>query len=395
MKQKLRPFLIFITFFSIILAAGYFFALKKSKPVYETKTDELIYDTENKAPKHILVLPEKKMHPRKAAMARLAQQQQEKKQTQKPEKKPLKKKTPKDELLEMLANIPSVTKLSPIEGRTPLNVLDAMKDFYEKGNNGYIIPKISEKGDKPWVVYGQNKHVVPNFYKVAIILKNLGINPKATETTIEVVPSEVSFSFSPYAQNKDFLIRKARESGHETYIDLLLSSKDFLRSDTGPLAMDITVKEDELINRIHKALNGMSAIGGMVINPGMAGEDSRERLRKVLQEIKNRGLLIIDATNEEGIDTIEISGLARKKADIVIERNYNSENLLKQLLEAEYIAKNNGQVLIVAEPKPIVIQAINEWIKTFSPQPVNYEDSKSRTFDKPFTLVPVSNLVVE
>lgn len=395
MKQKLRPFFIFITFFSIVFAIGYFFAQKKSEPVYETKTDELIYDTENKAPKHILVLPEKKMHPRKAALARLAKQEQEQKEQQKQEKKPIKKKTPKDELVEMLANIPSVTKLSPIEGRVPLKILDALEESYEKNNKGFIIPKISKRGDKPWVVYGQNKQVVPNFYKVAVVLKNLGINPQATETTIEVVPSEVSFSFSPYAQNKDFLIRKARESGHETYIDLLLSSNDFLKSDTGPLAMDITVSEEELIERVHKALSGSSAIGGMIINPGMAGEDSRERLKKVLQEIKNRGLLIIDATNAGGIDAIEIPGLARKKADIVIERNYNSENLFKQLLEAEYIAKNNGQVLIVAEPKPIVIQALNEWIKTFSSQPINYEDSKSRNFDKPFTLVPVSNLVVE
>ena len=387
MKQKGFAFLIMFLFICALVGAGYLFALKKSEPFYKTKADELMYDTENKSPKHILVLPEKKMHPRKAAIARLLEQENT--------KKTLKKKSQKEEIVEMLTNIPSVTKLSPIEGQKPLEVLDILEGLYEKKANGLIVPKISEDGRKPWMVYGNNKNVFPNFYKVSIVLKNLGINPKATETTIGVVPSEVSLSFSPYAQNKEILIRKAREAGHETYVDLLLSSKDFLHSDTGPLAMDITVSEDELINRMHSAISGRAAIGGMIINPGMAGPDSKERLAKVLEDIKNRGLLIIDATNEDGIDSINISGLPRKKADVVIEGIYNSEVLLKQLLEAEYIARNNGQVLIVAEPKPIVIQAINEWVKTFSSLPNNYEEIKEKEFEKPFTLVPVSNFVVE
>ncbi len=388
-KHKIVLILVFGLILCGVVAAGYFFAWVKSEPVYVSKADELMFDEENKSPKYIVVLPEKKMHPRKAALARLAEIE-----SGKPKSK-IKKLSQQEELSQLLANILSVTKLESTGEKYRLEILDALSDNYEKTEEGLILPRVAADGSRPWAVYGKNIKLPPNFYKVAVVIKDLGLNPQTTETMTDVVPSEISFSFSPYGQKRDELIRKARAAGHETYVDLLLSSKDFLHSDTGPLAMDITVSEEELINRVRKSLSSTAAVGGMVVNAGMAGEDNLERLKKVLEELRLRGLLIIDATGEDGINSISLPGLARKKADIVLENIYDSEVLFKQLLEAEYIAKNNGQVLIVAESKPIVIQAVNQWIKTFSPKPKAYEDVKNKEFDKPFALVPVSNLVVE
>ena len=48
----------------------------------------------------------------------------------------------------------------------------------------------------------------------------------------------------------------------------------------------------------------------------------------------------------------------------------------------------------MVESKPVILTAVNDWIKTFSPQ-VDYKESKNTKIEKPLALVPVSNLVVE
>ena len=118
--------------------------------------------------------------------------------------------------------------------------------------------------------------------------------------------------------------------------------------------------------------------------------------QKMEEELQKRGLLIIDATGKEGISQIQIPGLARRKADIVIETQFVRKEIEEQLKKAEQLAKENGSVLIAATPKPVVLHALKEWVETFSPQ-LTYEQMKEQNLvpEKPFALVPVSNLVVE
>lgn len=105
-------------------------------------------------------------------------------------------------------------------------------------------------------------------------------------------------------------------------------------------------------------------------------------------------MLVVDATYGDAVDKIKVEGLARRKADIVIDKDMDKETVEKFLKQAENIAFDKGQVLIVADPKPIIVIALYNWIQTFSPQ-VSYEEAKTVDITKPFALVPLSNLVVE
>ena len=55
---------------------------------------------------------------------------------------------------------------------------------------------------------------------------------------------------------------------------------------------------------------------------------------------------------------------------------------------------DKGQVMIVAENKPVIVLELLNWIQTFSPQ-LEYEQMKNTPITKPLALVPASNLVVE
>ena len=245
--------------------------------------------------------------------------------------------------------------------------------------------------------YGHQVQIAPNFYKVSVVFKNTGIDVRTFESMNKALPSEISFSFSPYTINASEMITDARKLGHETYMDLLLASRDVLKADNGPLAMGLTVGEEENMRRFYTALSSNAPIGGMTIVDGMIDETTKSLLLSALEELKNRGLLIVDATSGNEVENIQMPKLPRKKADIVISDNFTNENIQYLLKQAEQIAQDKGQVLIVATPKPIVITAIKNWAESFSPQ-LSYEQMKEQnitSIERPFALVPISNLVVE
>lgn len=372
-QRKLKIIAVLMTTL-VVAFAGYYFAAKKSEPYYEKKIDKIMFDTKNKSPKYVITLPDRN----KVRKSKEAE-------------------TPKQEekvTVENLAKvIPLVAKLTPLSNMEKSRVT-ALDTQLVQEENGMLLPKISEKGKKPWTTYANEISVQPNYYKVALVIKNLGQDISLTQASIQSLPSEVSLSFSPYGFETDEDIYKARMSGHETYADLLLPSKDYLKSDTGPLSLDLTSSVEQNKQKYLQTLNRKSPVGGIVINDGVADKDNREQLQVILKDMEARGILLIDATSGDEISSIKTQNLARKKADIVLDDNFSKDNIRAALAKAEEIAMENGNVLVVMSPKPVVLVEVSEWIKSFSPQ-LTYEEAKNRTIDKPFALVPVSNLVVE
>ena len=375
---------------ALLIGLGYFFAEKQSEPEFASKIDRMMFERKNKSPKFIITLPDAAT--RRAEILGQKTQDELNEQNQEQSENSLDKGF---SAAELAAKIPLTAKLTPIANPVALSPLDIVPGLSEEVN-GMVLPKISDNGQKPWVEYAKTENVQPNFYKVAIVLKNLGMDSMITTAAIETMPANMSLSFSPYGRDLNLAVRHAREFGHETYVDWLLCSKNFLKADSGPMAMSITQNKEENLQRAKASLNVRAPIGGMVVNNGIADETIVEHLQFIMEDMQKRGLLMIDATGEEGIDKVNIPGLARRKADIVIDTQFVRKDIDEQLKQAETIAKNNGSVLIAATPKPVVLHALKDWVETFSPQ-LTYEQMKEQqtTPEKPFVLVPVSNLVVE
>lgn len=393
MKKTLKYRL--IGFFSIILiilsvgSIGYYFANKSSEPEYLSKVDKILFDKKNKSPKYIITLPDK--------LSKSSPQQQERAETDSaaiPPQEDIKSKIARY-TAQVMGNIPHISKINDSEELFPLPVVERETE-YEQTINGIILPKISEDGRKPWIEFAQERRSIqPNFYRVSILLKGLGINKIQTEQILSKLPREVSFSFSPYGEDNERLVKKARSLGHETYADLLLSPKDFLESDNGPLALSITESHEKNIESTYKSISNAMPTGGIIINDGITSKEVEQGLKDIMEKVGNMGLLIVDAT-QEGLNKIQTQGIARRKADIVI-TDYTPKGLKRSLKEAEDIARKQGSVVIVSDVKMSVIREIGDWIKTFSPQ-LTYQQMKEQnieTISRPYALVPISAMVVE
>ncbi len=346
-----------------------------------------MFDKDNKAPKFVLTLPdlkEMKKQQRQPAVEEAELASTVRVST---------KRTDIDTLEEAIANIPNLSQLKDKPATQELQHLMLAEDMSEQVGS-LVLPKISPEGLKPWNEYGTSVAVQPTFKKVALVIKGLGYDPQSMDKIARGFDSEVSLSLTPYAPEPKTKILPARQAGHETYVDLLLSSKNFLQADSGPLSMSITISKEEALSRLRRSLSTGAPIGGVIVNDGIADDDNKELLTALLEELRNRGLLMIDATHGKGLDAIKVDGLARRKADIVIDGNFNRESIEKKLKRAEDIAFSKGQVVVVVDPKPIAVMAAFKWISSFSPQ-VSYEEARNMELSKPFALVPVSNLVME
>ncbi len=364
------------------------FAQQQSKPTFASKIDRIMFERKNKSPKFIITLPDEQQKKLAKSNANSSVSSQKIEVDDKNKEKVF-------SAIELVNTIPLMSKLKSITNPTPLAPIDIVPELSEKSNE-MILPKIANDGRKPWIVYSKKEVTQPNFYKVAIVLKNVGMDNLVTTAVIETMPANISLSFSPYAINPEEDIKKARTFGHETYMDWLLCSKNFLKADSGPMAMSITQSKEENLRRAQASLNVGAPVGGVIVNSGIADENTREHQQAIMHNFQKRGLLMIDATDADGIDKINVDNLPRKKADIVIDDNFVRSDIDNKLELAERIAKVNGSVLIVANPKPVVLHAIKDWVDSFSPQ-LTYQQMKEQniTIDRPYALVPVSNLVVE
>lgn len=386
LRQKQTLFLVILLTLAGMAGLGYLFASKKSEPVYLSKIDRIMYDTHNKSPKYIITLPDrvkKQETPEKEKNAP-TQEAQAETASENPHS-----------LEAVLSRIPNLGKLGDADGQKPLPDIQPRDNLVEE-KNGLLLPKTDGK-ERPWETYGRKVQVMPRFNRVAVVIANLGANPTHARLINKGLPAEVSFSFSPYAPVLEKQLAEARTEGHETYMDFLLPSEDYLKSDSGPLSMSLTASLDENRSRLEKVIGAKVPSGGIIVRSGVADESNAEQLATLMQELKNRGLLVIDSVNHDGLAQLKIDRLVRAKADIVIENDYSRQSTEEKLQQAEQIARDKGRVIIVTEPKPVVVLALSEWIKSFSPQ-LSYEEMKEKNISeiaKPFALVPVSNLVAE
>ncbi len=394
LRDKIEKYDKLITVFLVIIAftlgVGWWVAEEKSEPIYASKIDKLLYENKKETAPHIVLTLPNKLVFKKAENSKeiLVDANEENIITKKTKNKE------KFSLEKLLQNVPTVFTLQGKSPTAELKFVTANDDLLETTENNLTLPKKSAEGLLPWVAYGNFVKTEPNFKKVSIILSGLGMDFNTVSKVAEAFDSEISMSFTPYSLDINKNIIKSRETGHETYVDILLSSKDFYKEDKGPLSLSRSLPKEELLERFKKSISAKAPLGGVVFKDGYIDKTNILVAQNLFLEAKNRGLLVIDATNDGVLDIVKTEGLAHRKADIVIDKDIDKDLVKKVLEKAETIAFNKGQVMIVADPKPFIIIELYNWIKTFSPQ-VSYEEAKNVDIKKPFALVPVSNLVVE
>lgn len=379
-------FVIIPVVITTMIVAGLFFANKKSQPEFATKADRIMFETKNKSPKYVITLPKKPVKKTNAVadFEEPAEPEQEKND---------RLKTNNEKLREL--DIPFLSRLPAVGAHTAQELL-LPSELVSKMNDGVRLP-VKKGSLKAWEVYGRRVNVMPMFNKVAVVIKNMGGNKNNADLIIKKMPDNVSLSFSPYAFSLADMVRQARENGHETYVDIVLPSRNILLEDAGPLALDFGKKPQENVKILEKILSENIAVGGFTLREGIDDPEYKPQFDAIMAMLEKRGLLLFDAMHGDTINQNNVAGLDRVRADIVIDGDFERNVIQNKLQQAEQLAYRNGNVVVALDPKPVAVLAVAEWLQTFSEQ-LSYDEMKANnvsSFDKPLALVPLSNLAVE
>ncbi len=288
---------------------------------------------------------------------------------------------------EIIMEMPTLSYLHGDAIITPLEPINPNIELLEV-KTGYSLPKVSDGYRKPWIEYSKRVDTPPNFKRISIVVKSLGLNKSVTDAAIESLPANISLSFSPYTKNIGELITKAREFGHEAYIDLPLEGEDFPNSDVGPKGLITEVPVLENLKRLKEVMASGGAYSGLLALDGAVFAANDKHILPVMKMISERGLIYLDGTKGQGLPVPLEYDLAHKLADIIIDGNIFRNAIEAQLKYAERLTEYQGDVLIVIEPNPLTFKMVFDWLNTFSMP-------EDETIVKALALVPVSNLVAE
>jgi polysaccharide deacetylase 2 family uncharacterized protein YibQ len=234
----------------------------------------------------------------------------------------------------------------------------------EESNQGPL-PKISEKGRKPWRVYGRPFNNADVRSRIALVVTHLGLSPQQTQQAITEFPASITLGFAPYARSLTDWVQQARDYGHEVLIGLPMEPSDYPRNDPGPNGLMLANTAEENIERLNWTLSRATGYVGVFNFMGSRFSVEKNALKPILQQLKKRGLLMLD-TQASAFSvmapTAQELGLAYTVVDIVPDAKPNRGYIDRQLAKLTEIATKNKRAVAIVRPFPITILRLKRWI---------------------------------
>ncbi len=239
----------------------------------------------------------------------------------------------------------------------------------ERSRHG-VLPRIGPDGARPVDVYARpvvlSQRVKRDAPRIALIVGGLGLSSATTTSALEKLPAEVSFAFAPYGEDVAGEARRARERGHETFLQAPMESFDAPRSDPGPHTLKTDSAPDQATADLHWLMTRFSGYVGLVNFLGAKFLANDSALTPMLRELSARGLAFIDdatAPQSLALDAAGRIGLPSARADIVIDADPRPEAIEAALVRLEAQARQKGVALGFANALPASIDRVSRFAR--------------------------------
>jgi len=221
---------------------------------------------------------------------------------------------------------------------------------------GGLLPIVAPDGRASWKAYAR-PFADDGRPKIALVIGGLGLNPDETRRAIDALPPEVTLSFSPYAENLQAQIDRARAAGHEVMVELPMEPLDYPDNDPGPYTLlssaqpgEIQSKLDWLMSRATGYFAVTNAFGSRFL-----GQD--KAMAPVIQTLRQRGVAFID----DGQAAARGGGLHRASMGPRIDADLDSAAIDNQLLALEAQALQSGAALGSGSAYPLTVDEVQKW----------------------------------
>jgi uncharacterized protein len=232
----------------------------------------------------------------------------------------------------------------------------------EAGRHG-VMPKLGDGRVRALDVYARAEEPGTG-PRIAVVVTGLGVGQAATAGATARLPAAVSLAFLPYGAEAERSVARARDAGHEVFLQLPMEPFDYPDSDPGPQALLTTSKGPENAERLAWALSRFPGYVGVANFMGskLMADSAFE---PILREIGARGLGFLD----DGTGSKAANAPANKartpiaRAEIVLDATPRADAIDAALAQAEARARTNGFVLVSASGAPLSVDRIARWAK--------------------------------
>ncbi|WP_145137763.1 divergent polysaccharide deacetylase family protein [Roseomonas gilardii] len=224
------------------------------------------------------------------------------------------------------------------------------------------LPRVAPDGRTSIRAYGRAFPRGEKRPRIAIVVGGLGLHAGLSDEAIRRLPPTTGLAFSPYAQNLQPLLNRARARGMEMLVAMPMEPAGYPSNDPGPRALLTTLPAAENAERLRWVLTRLQGyVGAVGALGGMRGErfaQAPELLAGVQDVLRDRGLLYLDP-RPEATNSNRAWG---RTADVVIDEPATREGVERRLQELERVAKEWGSALGVAgDASPVLLDRITSW----------------------------------
>ncbi|AEO47744.1 hypothetical protein F11_06370 [Rhodospirillum rubrum F11] len=251
----------------------------------------------------------------------------------------------------------------PAPGTFPAPSLgDAPSSDLLRSSEHGLLPVIAADGRMPWRTYARPFTGDATRPRVAIIVSGLGMREAATQAAITRLPPDVTLAFDPYAPALPAWMGKARQSGHETLLELPVEPTGYPAIDPGPLALLSGLSEIENRSRLETVLGRSGGYVGVLATAAGRFTDTPASLRGLLDALKSRGLLYVHRGSPTAVN---VNGDAAPPVNIVTARIDDTPNQRAIDARLEYlgqVARAQGYAIGVVGASPVALYRLNRWL---------------------------------
>jgi len=226
------------------------------------------------------------------------------------------------------------------------------------------LPIVGSDGREPWQVYARPFDEFITRPRISIVISGLGLSSLITRTAIETLPGEVTLGFSIYGNNLESWIDEARGAGHEVILMVPMEPYEYPKHDPGPDTLRVDLKAEDNLARLRHVLSRATRYVGVTNDMGSKFTATEAAITPVLEELKARGLLFLDARTSQYSAAARIARelrLPRAINNRYLDNQPNEQEILSQLEQLENVARTYGAAVGVGRPYPVTIRTVKKW----------------------------------
>jgi len=205
----------------------------------------------------------------------------------------------------------------------------------------------------------------PGKARLALVIDDMG-EDVGLARGLAALDAPMAFAVWPDSGNREAVLKVLRARQREILIHLPMQPKGFPQVNPGRHALLVNMTAEQIQAATQRAIERVPGAIGINNHMGSEFTESPFAMRAALSAMKDKGLFFLDSRTTPhtvGEQEAKKLGLRHFHRDVFLDNEQEVPAILKQLRQAESIARTKGQAIAIGHPHPATLDALRQWLK--------------------------------